>query len=203
MSNLIVLGAGGHAKVLISTVQAAGHKVEAVYDDDPLKWGRTLLGVTVRGPIAKVKTEAIGKAIVAVGNNRVRQELVDKFATLEWASVVHPTAYVHQSVTLGPGTVVFAGAIIQPESRLGNHVIVNTGATVDHDCTLGDFVHLAPGVHLAGGVQIERGALLGIGAVVIPNRRIGSWTVVGAGAAVVRDLSDHVTAVGVPAEVHK
>ena len=80
-------------------------------------------------------------------------------------------------------------------------VIVNTGATIDHDCRIGDFAHLCPGVHLAGEVQVGEGCLLGMGTSVIPGRSIGSQTVVGAGAAVVTDLPEAVTAVGVPARI--
>lgn len=204
MDRVAVLGAGGHAKVVISTLQAAGYKVDAVYDDDSAKWGQSLLGVPVHGPLAELDNEASCRAVIAIGANKIRQELAQRFAALEWVTVVHPRAYVHPSASLGPGTVIFAGAVVQPDVRVGSHVIVNTGATVDHDCRLGDFVHLAPGVHLAGGVDIDTGTFFGTGAVAIPGIRIGAWTTVGAGAGVVRDLPAQVTAVGLPAALlHK
>jgi sugar O-acyltransferase (sialic acid O-acetyltransferase NeuD family) len=196
---VVVIGGGGHAKVVASTVQASGMKIVAILDDDPAKSGQTILGVPVVGGADGYMKRQVFPAILAVGDNRVRRELARRFEGLEWATAVHPTAYVHPSVELGPGTVVFAGAVVQPEVKTGRHVIVNTGVTVDHDCHLGDFVHLAPGVHLAGNVTVGAGALLGIGSVAKPGVRIGSWATVGAGAVVISDLADHLTAVGVPA----
>lgn len=195
----MVIGGGGHAKVVISTLQAAGHQVSAIFDDNARKWGSEIFGVRVRGPIAEANDAQAPLGIIGIGDNALRRKLAQRLDKVRWATAIHPTAYVDRSVQLQPGTVVFAGAVIQPDAMLGHHVIVNTGASVDHDCAIGDFVHLAPGVHLAGNVRIEEGALLGIGTSVIPGRRIGSWTTVGAGAAVVGDLPPGVVARGVPA----
>lgn len=194
-----VIGAGGHAKVVISTLQAAGQTVAAVFDDDPVKWGSHLLGVPVRGPVAGLREAGFRAAVIAVGDNADRQRIAGGLSGLEWVSAIHPTAYVHPSARIGPGTVVFAGAAIQPDSAVGAHVIINTGAKVDHDCFLGDYVHLAPGVHLAGGARISPGSFLGVGVSVIQGVQIGEWTTVGAGAAVIGSLPARVTAVGVPA----
>ncbi len=201
--SVAVIGAGGHAKVVISTLLEAGREVVAVFDDDPRKWETTLLGVPVRGPISELAATVYREAVITIGNNSVREKLSAQIKNLEWITVIHPKAYVHPSVQIAEGTVVFAGAVIQPDVIIGSHVIVNTGATIDHDCVLGDYVHLAPGIHLAGGVQVGRGTFLGIGAVVIPYRRIGDWATIGAGGVVVSDIEDKVTAVGVPARVIK
>jgi sugar O-acyltransferase (sialic acid O-acetyltransferase NeuD family) len=139
-------------------------------------------------------------AVLAIGDNRTRQRFADP-ARCRFATIVHPRAIVDPSVKLGPGTVVFAGAVIQPDTTLGAHVIVNTGASIDHDCWLDDFVHIAPGVRLAGNVSLDTGAFLGIGSVAIPGARVGEWTTVGAGAAVIQDVPADVVAAGVPARV--
>lgn len=196
---VFVLGAGGHGKVVISTLHAAGHRVAAVLDDDSARWGKTLLGLPIVGAITELPDSGEAQAVIAVGDNRVRERLARQFRNVEWITAVHPSAYVHPSVHLGPGTVLCAGVVVQPDAVIGAHVIVNTRATVDHDCQVGDYVHLAPGVHLAGGVRVEQGALLGIGSVVIPGCRIGEWTTIGAGGVVVRDLPRRITAIGVPA----
>jgi sugar O-acyltransferase (sialic acid O-acetyltransferase NeuD family) len=196
---IAVIGAGGHAKVVIATLQALGIKVGAVFDDDPRRWQTTILDVAVRGPISALMETDYRAAIITIGNNGVRERVSEELKNLEWLTAIHPQSYVHPSVQIAEGTVVSAGAVIQPDVIIGSHVIVNTGATVDHDCVLGDYVHLAPGTHLAGGVQVGRGAFLGIGAVVIPYRRIGDWATIGAGGVVVKDIADNVTAVGVPA----
>lgn len=193
-----VLAAGGHAKVVIATLQAAGWRVVAAYDDDEARWGGELLGVPIRGPLEAAAGAEVDGAVVAVGDNRVRKSLAERF-DLPWIAVVHPAAVVHPSVELGGGTVVFAGAAIQPDTRIGRHAIVNTGASVDHDCRLGDFVHVAPGARLGGGVAVGEGALVGIGSCVVPGVTVGPWATAGAGAAVVRDVAAGATVVGVPA----
>lgn len=200
---LYVFGAGGFAKNIVSTLLAAGLSVDGLFDDDPQKQGLCLLGVEVVGTIEDARKRGPAQGILAIGNNRTRQLLAREFPEWEWLSVVHPRAYVHPSVSLGSGTVVLAGAVIQPDTNIGAHAIINAGTTLGHDCQVGDFVHLAPGVHLAGHVIIEEGAFIGIGSAVIPKVRVGAWTVVGAGAAVVRDLPPYVTAVGVPAKPKK
>ena len=198
-----VIGAGGHAKVVLSTLAALGLPVEVVLDDDPRRWGERLMGVEILGPVSRLARLEVRRAVVAVGANRTRQRLVHQVEAevddLHWMVVVHPSAVVHPTAILGPGSVVMAGAVVQPDAQLGAHTIVNTGATVDHDCRGGDFVHLAPGVHLGGAVSLGEGAFLGIGTAAVPGASVGSWAVVGAGATVVHDVPSGVTAVGTPA----
>ncbi len=195
---VVVLGAGGHAKVVIGTLQEAGYMVEAVYDDHDDLLGRKVLGVPVKGRLADVEPGM--RAVVAIGSNRIRQMIVAQLSEIEWVTVIHPKAYVHQSVQIGPGTVVFAGAIVQPEVKLGAHVIVNTGATIDHDCSIDNYAHIAPGVNLAGEVTVGERAFVGIGSSAIPRRRIGARATVGAGSVVIGDVSDDATVAGVPAK---
>lgn len=200
---VVVIGGGGHGKVVVATLQAAGVPVAAVLDDDAGRHGEQVLGVEVVGPLERIADLPARRAVVAVGANRVRRDLVRRAETLRsdlaWALAVHPSAVVHPSVTLGRGTVVFAGAVLQPGTRIGAHGIVNTAASVDHDSQVGDFVHIAPGVRLGGGVSLGEGVLVGIGATVAPYRSVGAWATLGAGAVVVGDLPPEVTAVGVPA----
>jgi hypothetical protein len=108
---VIVLGAGGHAKVVVSTLQASGYTVPCVYDDDPAKWGSEVLGVRVTGPLAQAAEGSRRLAILGFGENRLRKSLAARLP-FEWASVVHPAAYLHPSVRLGAGTIVCAGAIL-------------------------------------------------------------------------------------------
>ena len=196
---VVVIGAGGHGKVVVSTLIAAGVDVPCVLDDDRQKWGLEILGVPVRGPVADA-TKNGDAGILGIGQNPERRRIAEMLK-LEWTTVVHPTAFIHPSVHLGEGSVVFAGAIIQPGTVIGRHAIVNTGALIDHDCEIGDFAHVAPGVQLAGEVALGDGVFFGIGACAIPGIKVGGWTTVGAGAVVIDDLPSGVTAVGVPARV--
>lgn len=203
-NNVAVIGAGGHAKVVISTLRAAGFEVVGVYDDDPSKQGHRVAEVPILGSVAQIHPGATEALVIAIGNNAQRRHVAERLSFVPWRTVVHPHAYVHESVKIGPGTVVFAGAVIQPDTIIGRHCIINTGATIDHDCSLGDFTHVAPGCHLAGEVDLAEGVFMGIGSVVIPGISIGEWTTVGAGGVVVTGLPPHQVAVGVPAKaVHR
>ncbi len=192
-----VIGAGGHAKVVLSALAACGMPVAGVLDDDSAKWELSLLGSRIDGPIREKITNGC-RAVLAVGSNSERKRLAEALEA-DWVTVIHPGALVDPTVTIEPGAVVFAGAVIQPETKIGHHAIVNTAASVDHDCTVGAFAHVAPGAHLAGNVTVGEGALIGIGSAVISGCSIGDWAKVGAGAAVVRDVPAGVTVVGVPA----
>jgi sugar O-acyltransferase (sialic acid O-acetyltransferase NeuD family) len=198
MAKLWILGAGGHAKVVIATARAAGFHEIAVADDDGARLGTTLLGARVEASLQEIASDPTVRAVLAIGDNRTRARLGGS-ARCELVTLVHPSAVVHDSVVLGAGSVVFAGCVIQPDTTIGRHAIVNTAASIDHDCVLGSAVHVAPGTRLAGNVTLGDGVFLGIGAVVIPGCSIGAWTRVGAGAAVVHDLPPEITAIGVPA----
>ncbi len=198
---IIVIGGGGHSKVVISTLLELGYRVIGVLDDDINKKDSKILNFPILGPIELLKSGNFEHGIIAIGDNKVRKEIADKFKDCcKWISVVHPFSFVHQSVEIGEGTVVFAGSVIQTDVIIGNHVIINTGVTIDHDCKIGNFAHLAPGVNLAGGVLVEEGSFLGINSSVIPYKRIGKWATVGAGGVVIQDVPEFTTVVGVPAK---
>ena len=196
--SVLVIGAGGHAKVVIATLRAAGVAVAGVLDDDAAKHGHTILDVPVLGAVERA-AEGGHEAVIAVGHNATRKRIAESLPGVRWATVVHPSAVVHATVQLGEGTVVFAGAVVQPDTRLGAHTIINTAASADHDNMIGDYVHLAPGVRLAGDVTLEEGVFMGIASAALPGVHVGAWTTVGAGGVVTRDLPSGVTAVGVPA----
>lgn len=198
---LIIIGAGGHAKVIIATAQALGITIRGLYDDDPAANGQQVLGIPVLGACHDIGAPDGSTAILAIGSNTIRRRLARQLDGLTWATLIHPAATVHESVRLGPGCVVFAGAVIQPDAELGAHVIVNTGASVDHDCRIGDFVHIAPGARLAGNVRVGEGSLMGIGSCAAPNTLIGVSSIVGAGGAVTDNIPDAVVAAGVPARI--
>jgi sugar O-acyltransferase (sialic acid O-acetyltransferase NeuD family) len=196
---IIILGASGHAKVVIGALRATGGDIKAALDDDEQKWGAKIQGVTIEGPLRNFNKYGF-PGVIAIGHNITRRSIAVQFMDHGWSTVIHPIAWIDPSVRIGKGTVVFAGAIIQPDSFIGNHVILNTSSSIDHDCSIGDFVHIAPGVRLAGGVIIEEGAFLGIGSIVLPGARIGSWATVGAGSVVIHDVPPGRTVAGIPAK---
>ncbi len=198
-----ILGAGGHAKVVVATLLDSGFKVECLYDDDESKRNKTVLGVNVVGPLSEMAKNKECSLLMAFGDNRFREKIAKELMNNTWVTVVHPSAYVHPSVKIGCGTVIFAGAVIQPGAVVGKHCIVNTGAVIDHDCIIGDYVHIGPGAKLAGNVKVGNRVFMGIGSVAIPGLVIGENSIVGAGGVVISDLPDSVTACGVPARITK
>lgn len=204
MTRLVILGAGGHGRVVADAAQAAGTWTDIVFADD--RWpevqssGSWKVCTTVKGYVDGPHN-GDDAAIVAIGNNALRLAILDRLIKqgCRVATVLHPRAIISPSARVADGTVVCAGAILNPDCNIGRAVIVNTGAIVEHDCSLGDAVHAAPGVKMAGGVQVGDRTWLGIGCTIVENTRIGVDTIVGAGAVVVRDVASRVTVVGVPA----
>lgn len=198
--NIYVIGAGGHGKVVISTLKKLGFNVAGIFDDDFSKIGKRILDVPVLGAISAAYQEE-GKFVIAIGDNKKRKNIFESLKGREVISIIHPDAFLDPSSQVGKGTVIFAGAIVQCDSIIGENVILNTSCTIDHDCMIGDYCHIAPGVNIAGGVRIGKGAFIGIGSCVIPNVKIGEWSQIGAGSVVVNDIPPGVLAYGSPARV--
>ena len=198
-NELLILGAGGHAKVVIEAARLCGLNPCAVYDDDASLLGKLILGVPVKGKIIDLPDDRSGSAFIAIGNTKIRRLIAQRLSKLNWPVLVHPAAYVSPSARIGKGSIVCAGAVVQPDVEIGEHVIINIGANIDHDCVIGDFVHICPGCNLAGAARVDEGAMLGSGTSVVPLKQIGSWATLGSGAAVVSDIPAGVVAVGVPA----
>lgn len=202
MADLILIGMGGHSKVVADIARRCGHRIVGYLDDREPAHPNPLY----RGKIATAVTEGLGEdiqVVVAVGDNLIRQKIVQSLRDfpIHFATLIDPSVILGSNVQIGAGTVVMPGAILNADTVVGRHVILNTAATVDHDGVLGDYVHLSPGVHLAGAVTVDTGAHLGTGAVAIPSVRIGPWATIGAGATVIRDIPAQAVAVGVPAVV--
>lgn len=199
---LLVAGAGGHAKVVIDALlhQTFDTAHLRLVDDDPKAWGLTVLGLKVGGPLA-LAAELAGAFHVAIGHNISRERTASVLVQfgLVPRTILHPRASIAASSLLGDGCFVAAQAVVGPAARLGDHCIVNHGAVVDHDNTIGPCSHVAPHATLGGGVSIGARSLIGAGATVRPGVSIGDDCVVGAGAVVLRDVTSGTTVVGVPA----
>lgn len=199
---LYIIGCGGHAKVVVATLEALDLKVSGFFDDNKSLHGKNILGIPVVGSLDDIYKFKVKKAVIGIGSNQVRSDIAKRFA-LNWITVVHPHAHVHTSVTIGKGTVVFDGAIIHPDSKIGEHAIINTGAIVEHDCEVGNYAHVCPRGTLTGGVHVGESVMLGAGSSVIPGKTVGSFSTIGAGSVVVKDIPEFSVAVGVPAAVIK
>lgn len=193
MKKVIIIGAGGHGKVVADIVRLSGDEVIGFIDDkkpDELP-DFNIVGTTVDiGAIDCLY-------FAAVGNHSIREKLMG--FEVKWYTAIHPTAVVAEGVIIGEGTCVMANAVINPGSSLGRGVIVNTSATVDHDCRIGNYVHIAPGVNISGAVSVGSNTWIGVGSAISNGISICSGCVIGAGSVVVKDIKDAGTYVGVPA----
>jgi sugar O-acyltransferase (sialic acid O-acetyltransferase NeuD family) len=204
----IIIGAGGHGKVVLD-ILASGQQYRPVgfVDADPRLAGTTVGSLPVFGAVhllgRLIQQHRIAAAIIAIGDNRARASYaraVDDLR-LPLINAIHPSATVSRTAKLGRNVMIAAGAVVCTETRIGDFSIINTAATVDHECEIGASVHVCPGAHLAGRVRVEPGAFIGIGANIIQCLKIGQGATIGAGAVVLSDIPANVTAVGVPARI--
>lgn len=195
-NKVILQGGGEHARVVLDCLQAQGSTVIGLFDP---KYTGHLFGVPQLGAYDPAFTPE-AKAIVAIGDNRLRKTVVAK-TKHAFTNAVHPSVIASQYASWEEGSMLMHGVIVQAQTSIGKHTILNTGVKVDHDCVIGDYVHLAPGVTLCGSVTVGDGSFVGAGAVVIPGKKIGVWTMIGAGAVVISDIPDYAVAVGNPARI--
>jgi len=195
MTNIRIIGAGGHGKVVADTAEALGYEMISFLD---LAWPtRDTHG---RWKVVGLPSEIGGEKFCAIGDNTARARVFDTLGLHGSRVLAHPSSIVSPSAQLGAGTFLAAGAVVNADARVGRGVILNTGCSVDHDCELGDFVHVSPGARLAGNVVIGANSWIGIGAVVREGVRIGRDVIVAAGAAVIDDIEDQARVGGVPAK---
>jgi sugar O-acyltransferase (sialic acid O-acetyltransferase NeuD family) len=207
--DLIILGAGGSSREIAGIVEELkrdGHswKIRGFLDDDSAKVGRLVDGCPVLGPLeaaASYPDTRFVLGIVSYRNPGLRRAIVGRLALpLEsFARLVHPTASVANSASLGHGSVVLQGVVITAGSVLGDHVLVSQGAMLGHDVTVGPYVTIAPGAIISGGVRIGESAYVGTGAIVAPGVTIGAGALVGMGAVVTADADPGSTVFGNPA----
>ncbi len=205
---IMIIGAGGHGQVvadILLAMQQDGSEVNPIgfLDDDSTLKGQYLLDLPVLGGLADLPNIDHDAVIIGIGGNSTRRNLFEKLRSQGeiFVTALHPRAVIARKVSIGEGSVICAGVVVNTGTEIGVNIILNTGCTVDHHNQIGDHAHIAPGVHLGGDVQIGQGTLVGIGATVMPQRSVGSWSVVGAASMVRHRLPDHVKAAGVPARV--
>jgi sugar O-acyltransferase (sialic acid O-acetyltransferase NeuD family) len=204
VTRLVILGAGGHGKVVADAAACQGCWSDIVFLDD--RWPNVIKSGawSIIGSIADHVSHISNKdsVVVAIGSSSVRLALLEQLVQInvKIATVVHPSAVVSQYAQIGAGSVIFANAVVNIDAVLGLGCIVNTGAVIEHDVVFGDGVHVCPNASVAGGVTIGNGTWVGIGSCVRQGVSIGSDVVIGAGAAVVSNILDKLTVIGIPAK---
>jgi len=195
--NVIIIGAGGHGKVVADIVMRSGDKVVGFLDDNPKS--DNIYGIPVLGSIKDYVKYPFCEFFAAIGKNEIRRKIVESMDNVSWYTAIHPTAVIsHLGVSIAEGTVVMANAVINAGTVIGRHVIVNTASVIDHDNKIGDFVHLSGGVTLSGTVEVGENTWICCGVSVSNNISIANDSVVACGAAVVSDIAVPGTYAGVP-----
>ena len=204
--NIIIIGGGGHARVLIASLKVLRCEIIGILHPDASLIGHYIDGVCVLGNDDKLRDYApdtieLVNGLGSVSLPEKRKDIYIKFKKdgYSFASIVHPSAIVVDDVKIGEGVQIMAGAIIQTGCLIGDNAIINTGAIVDHDCKIGAHVHIAPGSAISGSVEIGEMVHIGTGASIIQGKKIGDSVIIGAGSVVIENVPSNYEVVGVPA----
>ena len=195
--NVIVIGAGGHAKVIADIVRKSGDHFLGFLDDNK-EAGTPFFDGLILGKTDSFPEYPHAEFIIGIGDNKIRKMMAEKLEGVSFYTAVHPTAVIGEGGCLGEGSCVMANAVINPDAAIGKHCIINTAAVVEHDNILGNYTHISPGAALAGTVRVGECVQVGIGAKVIQNTAICSDVLVGAGSVVVKNITESGTYVGIP-----
>lgn len=196
--SVVIIGAGGHGKVIADIVLNSGDLVIGFLDDGCKE--KNICGFPVLGRISDyVKYKDTSMFVVAIGNAKIREKIVSELPDVIWYTAIHPSAVVSKIATnIGCGTVIMANAVINPGTSIGKHCIINTSSVVEHDNIIEDYVHISVSAKIAGTVHIGKRTWIGIGATVKNNIYICSDCMIGAGGVVVKDILKAGTYVGIP-----
>lgn len=206
----IILGAGGHTRVLIDCLQLSEDvDIFGILDPNPDLTGKTIFDFPILGNdemLAGLIKKGVNFFVIGVGgvgNNTPRIKLYDLALShgLKPLTVIHPSAIISSRATIGEGSQLLPGCIVNAGAKVGFNCILNSGSIVEHDCNISDHVHIATGAKLTSTVQVGEGAHIGAGATIRQGIKIGEFSIIGAGATVVKDVQPHTTVVGVPASL--
>lgn len=205
MSRLVLIGGSGLAREVLATERALGRYDRfAMLDDDSNRWGRTIDGVEVLGPIELAAKPSVGDLLVCIGAGFARRSVVERLRAMcvtgdRYATVIHPSVEVPAGCSVGHGSVLLAGAVLTADVLVERHVVVMPNVTLTHDDVLRDYATVCAGVALGGGVTVDEAAYVGMNASVRQGAHVGAGSVLGMGAALLEDLPAGQTWVGVPA----
>ena len=196
-NRLVIIGAGGHGKVIADIALKNGYKDICFVDDNV---DGDCMGYPSVGKSCDLEQLNNGETdfVIAIGDNQIRKRIAEQHK-LNWVTLIHPSAQIAYGVLIGIGSVVMAGAVINPEATIGQHCIINTCAVIEHDNQLSDYVHVSPNATLGGTVHVGSCTQIGVGATVRNNISIGNNILVGAGSVVIKNLSFSGIYVGIPA----
>lgn len=199
-NELIIIGAGSLG---IMTLDAALEMncYEKIYFIDDSKKDELIHGYKVIGGMEMLTALDINTdCIIAIANNKIRKNIAEKH-TLNYINIIHPMVSKSRFSKLGVGNIILSNTSIDPETVIENHVIINKNNSLGHNVTMKSYTQASPGCNLGG--EINEGTFIGLGGIVLPEIIVGSWSTIGAGTVVTKDIPNNVTAVGVPAKIIK
>ena len=205
---IILIGGGGHCKVVISILKKLDNfEIAGIVDN--YKSESFISGIKIIGTdddLKDIYKSGIHYALITVGSTkdntkRYRLFNIAREIGYKFPVIISPETIVDKSVKMDEGTVIMPGSIINIDSSIGKNCIINTGAIIEHDCKIGDYCHIAPGVHISGAVNIGELSFIGIGTTIIQGIKIGKNATIGAGSVLIKNLPDNVIAVGNPAKI--
>lgn len=200
--DIIIIGAGGHAKVIADIIYKYGDNLIGFLDDNLSLQGKKIyLDKKVIGTTKDIDKYKEHYFVIGIGNNSIRKKINNE-NNLKLYTAIHPSAIIAQDVKIGTGSVIMAGVVINPGTVIGKNCIINTCSSLDHDNLLEDYVHISPGAHLAGTVSVKEGTWICTGATIINNITIAQNNIIGAGSVVIKDINEeNSTYVGVPVKM--
>lgn len=206
---VVIVGAGGHAKVIVECIDKDKYDVAGYLDKDDQLIGENINGIPIIGDDSnpfKWLEKGITGCVIGIGHvgkYQLRNELYKKFknAGFHMVNAIHPQSIISSTAIIKEGTVVLPGAVINANAHVGENVIINSRAVIEHDVVIDNGVHIAPGTVISGGSYVGMNTLIGAGTVIIQRVSIGKETIVGAGTIVIHDIPSHVLAVGNPARI--
>lgn len=199
--DVIIIGNGGHSKVIQEMIACMkNYQIIAILDDKFKQVNKRQNIIYAPLSFLKKQLEQNVKVVIAIGNNKARELLFAKLnlKRSQYLTVIHPTAVVSETATIGFGTVVMPNALINAEAIIGDHCIINSGAIIEHENEVDHYSHISPNATLTGNVTVGKGVHVGASATIIPGIIVGSWSVIGAGSTVIRNIPANRTAVGIP-----
>ena len=210
MEKIVLVGGGGHCKVIIDIIKS-NNEYEIIGVTDEKGIGNKILDVPIVGDdhiLLELYSKGVKNAFVCIGainNIKIRADIYNKLKTIGFnlPTLIHKEAVVSPYAKVSNGTCIMAGAVINPDSIIGENCIINTGAVIEHDCLIGRNVHISPKSCILGGCKIGSNTHIGAGSTILQGITIGHNVIIGAGAVVLENIEDSVTAVGIPAKIIK
>lgn len=211
MKEIVIIGAGGHAKVIIDIILQR----KKILNDNLLIKGilddsfnenekKDLFGISIIGKINKIlELPSNIYYIIAIGNNSIRKKISENYSNKKFMTLIHPRSIIGEKVTIGTGTVIMAGTIINSYTKIGKHCIINTGSVIEHDSLIENYVHISPNAILCGGVIIGEETWVGAGAIIIQGKKVEKKVIIGAGTIIINNIEEYCKVVGNPARLIK